>query len=122
MFDAVSHAVIGAAIEVHSALGPGLLESLYERALVHEFGLRGIGFMRQVDWPARYKDMDLGGHYRLDLIAENSVVVEIKAVQQLLPVHRSQLLTYMRVGDYGVGLLMNFHAATMKHGIVRMVR
>jgi GxxExxY protein len=122
MFDAVSYAVIGAAIEVHTALGPGLLESLYERALVHEFGLRGIDFTRQVDMPACYKGIDLGGTYRFDLIAENSVVVEIKAVQQLLPVHRSQLLTYMRVGHYGVGLLLNFHAVTMKRGIVRMVR
>lgn len=122
MFDVVSHAVIGAAIEVHRELGPGLLESLYERALVHEFGLRGIGFMRQVDLLARYKDIDLGGNYRIDLVAENTVVVEIKAIQQVLPVHRSQLLTYMRVGCYGIGLLLNFHAAVLKDGIIRMVR
>ena len=122
MFDVVSHAVNGAAIEVHRALGPGLLESLYERALIHEFGLRGIGFTRQVDLPARYKDIDLGGHYRLDLVVENTVVVEIKAVQQLLAAHRSQLLTYMRIGGYSIGLLLNFHAATMQQGMVRMVR
>ncbi len=122
MFDVVSHAVIGAAIEVHRALGPGLLESFYERALAHELGLRGLGFARQVDLPARYKDVDLGCGYRLDLIVESAVIVEIKAVQQVLPVHRSQLLTYMRVGGYGIGLLLNFHSATMKDGIVRMVR
>ena len=122
MFDAVSHAVIGAAIEVHRELGPSLLESFYERALVEEFRLRGIEFARQNEVPATYKGIDLGGNYRLDLIVGDTVVVEIKAVQNLLPVHRAQLLTYMRISGCRIGLLLNFHAAIMKSGIVRMVR
>ena len=122
MLDAVSHAVNGAAIEVHRELGPSLLEALYERALAEEFRLRGIRFTRQTEVAAKYKGVDLGGFYRLDFMVENTVVVEVKAVQHILPVHRAQLLTYLRITGYEIGLILNFHAAVMKDGIVRMVR
>ena len=121
MFDPLSHTVIGAAIEVHRALGPGLLESAYERCLVHELGLRRITVARQVDLPVNYKGLALDYSYRIDLLIEDTLVVEVKAQDQIHPVHKAQILSYLRFGNFRTGLLLNFHVEVMKHGIVRMV-
>jgi GxxExxY protein len=114
-------AILGAAVEVHRHLGSGLVESAYETALCHELQLRGIGFARQVAVPVLYKETVLPEAYRLDLIVENRVVVEIKAIERLLPVHEAQLLTYLRFIDKRLGLLLNFHALPMKSGMRRVV-
>lgn len=113
--------VIGAAIEVHRALGPGLLESAYEAALCDELALRQIAFERQVAIETSYKGMELGCGYRIDVLVEQAVVVELKAVQQLDPIHEAQLLTYLRLSGHQVGLLINFHVARLRDGIVRRV-
>ncbi len=115
-----STTIIAAAIEVHRHLGPGLLESAYETALARELTLREIAFSRQVCLPVEYKGVHLDDAYRIDLLVGDCVVVEIKAVKQLLPVHEIQLLTYLRFSGRRLGLLLNFHAATMKSGIKRI--
>lgn len=99
--------VIGAAIEVHRALGPGLLESAYEECLCHELDLRGIAFERQFPLPVEYKGVNLDCGYRLDIVIENSVVLEIKCVEHILPVHEAQLLTYPKMAHKRVGLILN---------------
>lgn len=114
--------IIGAAIEVHRALGPGLLESAYEECLCHEFHLRGISFERQVALPVEYKGVKLDCGYRLDLVVENEVILEIKTVEHILPVHEAQLLTYMKMTGRRVGLILNFNVATLvRGGVVRKV-
>jgi len=113
--------IIGAAIEVHRHLGPGLLESAYEECLCHELHLRGLGSQRQVDLPIVYKGLKLDCGYKIDLIVENTVVLELKAIEKLLPVHEAQLLTYMRLSGKAVGLLMNFNVPVLTQGLVRMV-
>jgi GxxExxY protein len=113
--------IIGAAIEVHKALGPGLLESVYEACLCHELRLRGLRFRRQIDIPAEYKGVKLDSAYRLDLLVEGKVVVEVKSVEALLPIHEAQLLTYLRLAGKRVGLLINFNAPVLKKGIIRRV-
>lgn len=113
--------VIGAAIEVHRALGPGLLESAYETCLCHELTLRHIPFEQQKNLPVIYKDVQLDCGYRLDVLVADTVVVEIKAVDELLPIHQAQILSYLRLGGWPVGLLMNFHAPLLKQGIKRVV-
>jgi GxxExxY protein len=113
--------IIGAAIEVHRQLGAGLLESTYEECLCHELHLRGIGFGRQLDLPVSYKGLQLDCGYRLDLLVENTVVVELKSVEQLLPIHEAQLLTYLRLAHKPVGLLINFNVPLLKDGIRRRV-
>ncbi len=117
----VTEAVIGAAIEVHRALGPGLLESAYEECLCHELLLRRTAFQRQVALPVSYKGVNLDCGYRLDLVVENLVVVEIKAVEELHPFAEAQLLTYLRLGGWQVGLLINFNTVLLKQGIRRRV-
>ena len=117
----ITEAVIGAAIEVHRALGPGLLESAYEECLCRELTLRRIPFERQVSLPVEYKGLRLDCGYRIDLLADSQVVVEIKAVEELVPVHEAQLLTYLKVGAWKVGLLINFNTALLKRGIRRLV-
>jgi GxxExxY protein len=117
----VTGAVIGAAIEVHRALGPGLLESVYESCLAHELTLRGIEFQRQVDLPVLYKGQQLGCGYRIDLLVRNTVLVELKAVDAILPIHEAQLMTYLRLSKMRVGLLINFHVPVLKDGIIRRV-
>jgi GxxExxY protein len=117
----ISGAVIGAAIEVHRMLGPGLLESAYEACLCRELELRGIGFQKQHPLPLVYKELHLECGYRLDLLIEKSIVVEIKSVDVLLPVHEAQLLTYLRLGGWRVGLLINFNVPVLKEGIRRRV-
>ena len=117
----ITETIIGAAIEVHRALGPGLLESVYEECLCRELSLRGIPFERQRSLPVEYKGLRLDCGYRLDLLVADTVVVEIKAVESLLPIHEAQLLTYLRLGGWKVGLLINFNVAVLRQGIRRRV-
>jgi GxxExxY protein len=114
-------AVIGSAIDVHSVLGPGLLESVYERCLTHELSTRGIAFRRQVDVPVRYKDLDLEFHYRVDILVEEKLLVEVKTVRTVAPVHVAQVLTYLRLLRQEHGLLINFNVAQLKEGIRSVV-
>jgi len=118
--DSLTEKIIGAAIEVHRALGPGLLESAYEECLCRELSLRVVGFKRQVDLPVTYRGVRLEVGYRVDLIVEDKVLVELKAVDQLLPVHEAQLLTYMKLSNVRTGLLINFHVPVLKRGLKRM--
>ena len=113
--------IIGAAIEVHRAIGPGLLESAYEECLCHELGLRGISFERQRLLPVEYKGVKLDCGYRLDLLVAKTVVVELKAVESIEPIHEAQLLTYLRIGGWKIGLLINFNVPVLKDGIRRRV-
>jgi GxxExxY protein len=113
--------VIDAAIEVHRALGPGLLESAYEECLCRELTLRRIAFQRQHPLPVQYKGLALDCGYRLDLVVADVVVVEIKAVEKLLPIHDAQLLTYLKLSGLKVGLLINFNVPVLKQGIRRRV-
>jgi len=113
--------IIGAAVEVHRSLGPGLLESAYEHCLAHELALRGIPFERQVMLPVLYKGVNVDCGFRIDLLVEREVVVEVKAVEALHPLHQAQLLTYLKLGGWRVGLLINFNSGVLKEGIRRMV-
>lgn len=113
--------IIGAAIEVHRALGPGLLESAYEACLVREFELRKLLYQRQIKVPLEYKGVKLDCGYRLDLLVEDRVIIEIKAVVNMDPVCEAQLLTYLRLMNIKVGLLINFHTPKLKNGIIRRV-
>jgi GxxExxY protein len=113
--------IIGAAIEVQRHLGPGPLESAYEECLCHELHVRGIDFRRQVDLPVEYKGLRLDCGYRLDLIVHEEVVVELKCVERVLPVHEAQLLTYMMLTGKRVGLLINFNVPLLTKGITRRV-
>jgi len=119
--DELSHEVIGAAIEVQRAVGPGLLESIYEDCLAHELTLRGIPFRRQVSLPLIYKGVRLESGYRLDMVVDELVVLELKAVEHILPVHEVQLLTYLRLTGKWPGLLFNFHVTVLQRGIRRVV-
>jgi GxxExxY protein len=114
--------IIGAAIEVHKHLGPGLLESAYEECLCHELALRRIAFARQVDLPVMYKGVKLDCGYRMDLVIQNTVVVELKCVEKILPVHEAQIFTYLRLAEMPVGLLFNFYTDVLtRGGVVRKV-
>jgi GxxExxY protein len=117
---ALSGEVIGAAIEVHRALGPGLLESAYELALERELLLLGLDVRRQVPVPLQYKGANLGDGFRIDLVVNDALIVELKAVEQLLPLHEAQLLTYLRLTGKPLGLLINFNVKTLKEGIRRV--
>jgi GxxExxY protein len=117
----VSSAVIGAAIEVHRHLGPGLMESAYEAALARELSLRGLTYARQVRLPIAYKGADLGLGARLDLVVEDSLVIELKAVDHLGGIHKAQLLCYLRLTDLRVGLLINFNVEVLRNGIRRIL-
>ena len=119
--DKVTEGIIGAAIEVHVVLGPGLLESTYEECLCHELSLRGLEFQRQVPLPVVYKDVKLDCGYHMDVVVEDLVVLELKTVERLLPVHQAQLLTYLKLSGKKVGLLMNFNVAALKDGLRRVV-
>lgn len=112
--------VIGAAIEVHKALGPGLLESAYEECLSHELGLSRMRFERQKPLPVEYKGVKLDCGYRLDLVVENQLIVELKACESLLPIYEAQLLTYLKLTNIKVGLLINFNVPVLKEGIKRL--
>ena len=113
--------IIGAAIEVHRTLGPGLLESAYQVCMEHESTLRSIPFEHLVKLPLNYKGIDLDAGYVIDLIYDNRVIVELKAVEQVIPVHEAQLLTYMRLTGIRVGLLINFNVPVLKDGIYRRI-
>lgn len=113
--------IIDAAMCVHTALGPGLLESAYESCLAFELSDRGLVVQRQVELPVIYRGHRVSAGFRIDLMIEDVVVVEIKAVEQLLPVHEAQLLTYLKLSGRRVGLILNFHVSSMKNGIKRMV-
>lgn len=116
-----SEMVIGAAIEVHRNLGPGLLESAYEVCLARELAGRGVEFQRQVELPVVYKGERLDAGFRIDLLVADVIVVELKAIEKVLPVHEAQLLTYLRLSNKRVGLLINFNVPLLKDGIVRRV-
>lgn len=117
----VTEAIIKAAIEVHRALGPGLLESAYEECMAYELTLQRIPYDRQIPLPIFYKGHQLDCSYRLDLLVAKSVVVEIKAIEAFQPIHEAQLLTYLKLGGWKVGLLLNFNVPLLKQGIKRMV-
>lgn len=121
VFPELSKTIIGCAMRVHSSLGPGLLESAYEACLCHELARHGIPFQRQVAMPIQYEGMRLDCGFRLDLIVKEQVVVEIKSVDQLLAIHDSQLLTYLKVSGLPLGIILNFNVAHLKHGIRRRV-
>jgi len=120
-FDLLSRRVIGCGIEVHRALGPGLLESAYEQCLAYELGLAGIPFDRQVPAGLVYKDMTIECGFRLDFLVDGTIVVELKSVDRLAPIHEAQILTYMRLTGKKVGLLMNFNSKILKSGVRRYV-
>jgi GxxExxY protein len=119
--DVLTERIIGAAIEVHRHLGPGLLESAYEMCLCYELSQLGVKFERQVPLPVAYKGVKLDCGYRLDLVIDNQVVVEIKTVETLLPVHQAQLLTYLKLSRKRIGLLLNFNEPVLKRGLKRLV-
>ena len=116
-----TESIIGAAIEVHRHLGPGLLESAYEECLCEELVLRKIPFKRQIVLPVIYKGKTLDIGYRVDLLVNDEVVVELKTVESILPIHEAQTLTYLRLGGWQVGLILNFHVTVLKNGIKRLV-
>ena len=120
--NAISERVIGAAIEVHRELGPGLLESTYQTCLCRELELRRISYRTQLDLPLEYKGVQMRKGYVIDLLIEDRLIVEIKSVEKLVPIHSSQLLTYMRLRGISSGLLINFNVQTLIHGIKRILR
>jgi GxxExxY protein len=113
--------IIGAAIEVHRTLGPGLLESAYEECLAHELSLANISFDRQMALPVSYKSLQLDCGYRLDFLIEKTVVVELKAVESFQRIHEAQLLTYLKLGGWPIGLVINFNVPVLTKGIKRLV-
>lgn len=117
----ITRQIIGAAMEVHSVVGPGLLESAYERCLERELAVHGLRVARQVSLPVIYRGTRVELGYRIDMLVEDSVIVEVKAVAMIADQHRAQLLSYLRLSDIRIGLLLNFHVAHMRDGIVRMV-
>jgi GxxExxY protein len=117
----VGHALIGAAIKVHSVLGPGLLESTYEVCLVYELEKLGLRVRSQATIPIKYENLVIEPAYRVDLLIEEIVVAELKAVDAILGVHRSQLLGYLKLGGFKLGYLLNFNVTRMREGIIRMV-
>lgn len=116
-----THAIIGAAIEVHRFLGPGLLESVYEECLAKELSVRGILFERQKPLPVVFKDAKLECGYRADFLVDRRVIVELKSVEALAPIHEAIVLTYLRLSGCKIGLLINFHTVVLKDGIRRLV-
>ena len=120
-FEAVAREIVDSAIRVHTRVGPGMLESAYEACMEYELGRRSLAVKKQVPVPLRYDDFLLDVGFRLDLLIEDAVVVELKTVQQLLPIHTSQLLSYLRAGDYRLGFLLNFNTVHMRDGIKRVV-
>lgn len=117
----ISNKIIGCAIEVHRQLGPGLLESAYQECLFYELQLANLIVEREKPMPIIYKEVKLDHGYRMDLLVENQVVIEIKTVEFLTDVHTAQVLTYLKLGNYKLGLLLNFHVAVLKNGIKRII-
>ena len=117
----ITEIIIGCAIDVHRQLGPGLLESAYEQCLCFELAKAGLAFERQKPVPVLYKEIKLDCGYRMDILVENEVVVELKTVESLNPVHQAQILTYMKFADKNTGLLINFYVSVLKNGLKRYV-
>jgi len=117
----LTECVIGACIEIHKAIGPGLLESAYEECLCHELRLANLAFERQKPLPVAYKGVKLDCGYRIDLVVDGKLIVELKTVQELLPIHEAQLLTYLKLSGLAVGLLVNFNVPVLRRGIKRIV-
>jgi len=120
-FNPITHQILSAAIEVHRILGPGLLESSYTPCLLYELHARNLRYVTQRPIPLVYKSIDLGGNYRIDLIVEDIVVVEVKSVETMLPVHRAQTLTYMRLTNCPAGLVINFNVPRLMDGVKRLL-
>ncbi|HEU5335335.1 MAG TPA: GxxExxY protein [Terriglobales bacterium] len=121
LLEDLTQEIIGAANAVHRELGPGLLESACEECLCHELHLRGLNFQRQVPLPVEYKGLKLDCGYRLDVVVESAVILELKSVEKILPVHEAQLLTYLKLTGKRVGLIINFNVPVLRDGIVRKV-
>lgn len=117
----ISHAIIGAAIEVHRVLGPGLLESIYEGALSFELRNKGLNVQQQQELPVVYKGVELHGSFRLDLLVNNLVIVEIEAVERLLPIHEARVLTYLKLAKEKLGLVLNFNSTAIRTSVRRVV-
>ncbi len=117
----LSRVVIGCAIEVHRQLGPGLLESAYQKCLIYELQEKGIKVREEVPMPIIYKEVKLDHGYRMDILVEEKLVLEIKTIETFTDVHQAQMITYLKLGDYRLGLLLNFHVAILKHGIKRVI-
>ena len=117
----LSGKIIGAAIEVHKALGPGLLESAYESCIYHELSLGGFSLERQKPLAVRYKGIKLDCGYRLDMVVENTIILELKSCEKIEPIHKAQLLTYLKLSGLHLGLLLNFNVPVMRDGIIRIV-
>lgn len=120
-YNSLTHSIIGAAIEVHRELGPGLLESVYEECLFEELKLNGLSVQRQVELPVIYKGRMLNKNFRMDLVVEDKIVLELKCVSMIMPVHEVQLVTYLRLADKKLGLLLNFNVEQMIKGVKRKV-
>ena len=119
--NSISQRIIEAGMEVHKTLGPGLLESIYENCLAFELGLRELRYERQIPVPVYYKNMLVGRSLRLDLVVENAVIVELKTVDRIIPIHEAQLISYLRLSGLSLGLILNFNSAFFRDGIKRMV-
>ena len=119
--DEITDAIIGAAIRIHRALGPGLLESAYEECLCYELSKAGLSFERQKPLPVRYENVNLDCGYKLDLAVANTAIVELKCVEKLLPIHEAQLLTYLKLSGFQIGLLLNFNVPVLREGLKRVV-
>lgn len=119
--DRLSKEVIGAAIEVHRHLGPGLLESVYEECLCRELEIRGINFQRQISLPIKYKGTRIDAAYRVDLLIDEQIILELKSVARIEPIHEAQLLTYLKLTNLWLGLVINFNVPLLKDGICRIV-
>ena len=119
--EGLTETVIGASIEIHKELGPGLLESTYETCLVFELENRGISFKRQLELPINYKGLNLDAGYRIDILVEDRLILELKAVEKIHPIHEAQLLTYLKLTNCCIGLLINFNTQLLKCGIKRIV-
>lgn len=117
----LSKTIIGCAIEVHRQLGPGLLESAYQECLYYELKSNGLSVQKEKPMPIVYKEVKLDHGYRIDILVENKVVIEIKTVEALNDIHTAQILTYLKLGNYKLGLLLNFHTDVLKNGIKRVV-
>ncbi len=118
----LTKAILGCVIEVHSRLGPGLLESAYEECLCYELNRSGLAFQRQVALPIRYREIRLSCGYKMDLVVEDKILLELKSIDQLLPIHEAQVLTYLKLSGLRVGFLLNFNAVPMKNGIKRYAK
>ena len=120
-YDKITENIIGCAIQVHRALGPGLLESAYQECLLYELKAMGYSVQKEITQPIIYKDITLDHGYRIDLLVENKIVIELKTVEKFTEVHTAQILTYMKLGDYPIGLLLNFKTKLLKNEIKRFI-